>query len=72
MADISPVACPHCQKSYLIQRHAVSVTNSGALTCPNCGQELTRWTGLYFCTLAVAPPRSNPEMSTIDEPPADS
>ncbi|HUQ71207.1 MAG TPA: hypothetical protein VM165_16890 [Planctomycetaceae bacterium] len=64
-----PAVCRYCGKSFLIHRHDVSVHNRGALPCPSCKQELVSWSGMYFYTLAVSPPHSNPDMPIINETP---
>lgn len=67
MQNAIPAACRSCGKSHLIHRHDVSVHNVGTLSCPSCHRELVRWSGAYFYTLAVSPPRSNHNMPVIAE-----
>jgi hypothetical protein len=67
MSEATPTICPGCGKSHLVQQHAVSVHNSGTLRCPDCGGTLMSWSGLVFYTLAISPPKSNPDLPVIDE-----
>jgi hypothetical protein len=67
MPDPTPAICSHCGTTHQVHQHSVSVDNTGALPCPVCGNELVRWAGKVFYTLAVVNPRSASDLAAIND-----
>jgi hypothetical protein len=58
--------CSSCGATHVVQRLRLSSRHDGALDCPACGDALVRWSGPYFYTLGIDPPKSSAEMDVMD------